>query len=194
MNSALIGALLCVVSAAVLAQPAVGRFPEQKPPDRYVLIHAGTLLAVPGASPQTRMTVVVRNDRIAAIESGYLTAVAGAAGSALQVIDLSDRFVLPGLMDAHVHLWHEPSFSRHRAERGDRHPPWPGVPGTGAEGAVNAMIFARRNLAAGFTTLRDLGADDEAVFRGTQCHQRRKDDRPTHTAGRFFHRSDRWSR
>ncbi|MBZ0122976.1 MAG: amidohydrolase family protein, partial [Roseovarius sp.] len=71
---------------------------------------------------------------------------------------------LLGLMDAHVHLWDEPSFSRHRAERGDRHPSWPGKPGTGAEGAVNAMIYARRNLAAGFTTVRDLGSDDQSVF------------------------------
>lgn len=165
MNSGLMGVLLYLLSAAVLAQPVAGRPPDQNPLDRYVLIHAGTLLAVPGTRPQTKMTVVVKNDRIAAIENGYITTVSGAAaGSALQLVDLSDRFVLPGLMDAHVHLWHQPSFSRHRAERGDRHPSWPGVPGTSAEGAVNAMIYARRNLAAGFTTLRDLGADDQAVF------------------------------
>lgn len=157
--------LLCLLSVAVLAQPAGGGGPGQNPPDRYVLVHAGTLLAIPGVRPQSKMTVVIRNDRIAAIEKGYIAAVADAApGSVLQVIDLSDRFVLPGLMDAHVHLWHEPTFSRHRAERGDRHPSWPGVPGTGAEGAVNAMVFARRNLAAGFTTLRDLGSDDQSVF------------------------------
>ena len=59
MNSGLMCALLFVVSAAVLAQPVAGRFPDQKPPDRYVLIHAGILLAVPGARPQTGMTVVV---------------------------------------------------------------------------------------------------------------------------------------
>ena len=41
----------------------------------------------------------------------------------VEVIDLSDRFVMPGLMDAHVHLQHEPSFSRRRTERGDRNPP-----------------------------------------------------------------------
>lgn len=157
--------LLCLFSAAALAQPAGGRPAGQTPPDRYLLIHAGTLLAVPGTRPQTKMTVVIRNDRIAAIENGHVTAVADATpGAVLQVIDLSDRFVLPGLMDAHVHLWDEPSFSRHRAERGDRHPSWPGKPGTGAEGAVNAMIHARRNLAAGFTTVRDLGSDDQSVF------------------------------
>lgn len=114
---------------------------------------------MPGAGPLREMTVVVRNERITAVEKGYVTAVASAGqGADVQVIDLSDRFVLPGLMDAHVHLQHEPSFSRRRTERGDRTPPTP------AEGAVNAMIYARRNLAAGFTTLRDLGSDDQAVF------------------------------
>lgn len=165
MRTSWVGALLYLLSVAALAQPATSGGRGQSPPDRYVLIHAGTLLAVPGTRPLKEMTVVVRNDHIAAVENGYITAVAdAAAGSAVQIIDLSDQFVLPGLMDAHVHLWHEPSFSRHRAERGDRYPPWPGAPGTSAEGAVNAMIFARRNLAAGFTTLRDLGADDQAVF------------------------------
>lgn len=165
MRTLFFGVLLCLLSATALTQPAASGGPAQNPPDRYVLVHAGTLLAIPGVRPQTKMTVVIRNDRIAAIEKGYIAAVADAApGSELQVIDLSDRFVLPGLMDAHVHLWHEPTFSRHRAERGDRHPSWPGVPGTGAEGAVNAMIHARRNLAAGFTTLRDLGSDDQSVF------------------------------
>ncbi len=155
-----LGLLLPVLA---LAQPAPGVAAPggtaKAPPDRYVLIHAGTLLAVPGTKPLSRMTVVVRNDRIAAIEKGYLAEAAGAApGALVQVLDLSDRFVLPGLMDAHVHLQHEPSFSRRRTERGDRAPPTP------AEGAVNAMVYARRTLNAGFTTVRDLGSDDQSVF------------------------------
>lgn len=136
------------------AQPA----PAQ-PPDRYLLIHAGTLLAVPGKPPKGPMTVVVRNDRIDRVVPGYLAPEGlGAPGAPVEVVDLTDRFVLPGLMDAHVHLRTEPSFARRRTERGDRDP------ATGAESAVNAVIYARRSLAAGFTTLRDLGSDDESVF------------------------------
>jgi imidazolonepropionase-like amidohydrolase len=151
--------LLVLCSAAAFAQPVPGGAGRPAEPDRYALIHAGTLLAVPGRPAQQQMTVIVKNDRIVAVAPGLLATPPDAApGSTVEVIDLSDRFVMPGLMDAHVHLQSEPSFSRRRTERGDRDPP------TGAEGAVNAVVYARRNLAAGFTTVRDLGSDDQAVF------------------------------
>jgi imidazolonepropionase-like amidohydrolase len=142
------------------AQPAGPGGPHRAKQDHLILVHAGTLLAVPGKKPQSNMTIVVRNDRIERIEKGFLSSVETEAGTApeIEIIDLSDRFVLPGLMDAHVHLSHEPSRKRHRRERGDRDKPTP------AQLAVNAMIFARRNLAAGFTSLRDVGSDDQSVF------------------------------
>ena len=131
-------------------------------PDRYVLIHAGTLLAVPGEKPLNNMTIVVKNDRIERIEAGFVTAEAirTAAGSGLEIIDLSDRFVLPGLMDSHVHLRDQPSRGNRRRQRGDWQEPTP----TPAQMAVNAMIYARRSLAAGFTSLRDVGSNDQSVF------------------------------
>lgn len=160
MKRPLLSALLLLLPAFALAQPAPGGGRPPPPPDRYTLIHAGTLLAVPGKAPRERATLVVKNDRLEAIADGFLAETAAAAppGAVVRVIDLSDRFVLPGLMDAHVHLEMEPSFSRRRTERGDRNPP------TAAEGTVNAVIYARRNLAAGFTTLRDVGSDTESVF------------------------------
>lgn len=160
MKSLPLAGLLLLCASAALAQPAPGRpGAPPPPPDRYVLIHAGTLLAVPGKPVERDVTIVVKNERIAGIERGAVTQAAGAAPNAtVEVIDLGGRFVMPGLMDAHVHLEHEPSFTRRRVERGDRNPP------TKAEGAVNAVVFARRNLDAGFTTVRDVGSDDEAVF------------------------------
>jgi len=144
--------LATILSVATFAAPAA--------PDRYSLVHAGTLLAVPGQPPEREMTIVVKNDRIAGVMRGFVDAAAAGLppGTAVELIDLRDRFVLPGLMDAHVHLIHEPSFARRRTERGDRNPP------TSSEGAVNAIVYARRTLAAGFTTVRDLGSDDQAVF------------------------------
>ena len=156
---AIIAAILITFMAGV-AQAGAHRGAAAPAPDRYTLIHAGTLLAVPGQAPQREMTIVIRNDRIDRIENGFLTADSAniPAGSATAVIDLANRFVLPGLMDSHVHLRQEPSRSRGRTVRGDRTEP------TAAQQAVNAMIYARRNLAAGFTALRDVGSNDESVF------------------------------
>ncbi|MBX3694964.1 MAG: amidohydrolase family protein [Steroidobacteraceae bacterium] len=149
-----LGLGLCAATLPALVFAQAGR---AAPPDHYLVIHAGTLLAVPGEAPRREMTIVVKNDRIAAITPGYAAADGIApAGSAVETIDLSRHFVLPGLMDAHVHLQDEPSIGRRGGP--PRNPP------AAAEHAVNAIIYARRSLAAGFTTLRDLGADDRSVF------------------------------
>jgi imidazolonepropionase-like amidohydrolase len=133
--------------------------PAPAGPVRYVLVHAGTLLAVPGKAPERDMTVVVRNDKIERIVRGKLTDVPHGEADSVTAIDLGDRFVLPGLMDAHVHLRSQPSDSaRGQNVRRGRATPLP------ADMAANAVLYARRTLAAGFTTVRDLGSDDQSVF------------------------------
>lgn len=128
--------------------------------DRYVLVHAGTLLAVPGGKPRQSATIVVRNDRIVGVEPGFLTSAQFEAspGATVAVVDLSQHFVLPGLMDAHVHLSREPGRGSRRRQRGDR------ADLTPAQKAFNAVLYSRRNLAAGFTTVRDVGSDEQSVF------------------------------
>ncbi len=153
-------ALLAFNTTASAQRPSSGSG-HNAAPDTYVLIHAGTLLAVPGKKPSNKVTLVVKNDRVDRVEKGYLSAGAIDADddATVQVIDLSDKFILPGLMDAHVHLRHQPA--RRRGERA-RRGVWQ-VPNS-AEEAVNAVIYARRSLAAGFTTVRDVGSDDQSVF------------------------------
>ncbi len=154
--------LLLGLTAQALAQPAsinprnMGAGGDADSP--VTLIQAGTLLAVPGNGPQTDVTLVIRGDRIEAVVQG-LRSPADLDLPQADVIDLSDAFVLPGLMDAHVHLRSQPfdrqvprGFNRARTEL------------TPAQKAVNAIIYARRTLAAGFTTVRDLGSDDQSVF------------------------------
>jgi len=145
----------CLAFALSVTTPAL-----TASPDHFALVHAGTLLAVPGRAPEREMTIIVKNDRIVGVRHGYLDAAAAGLGSGAdaEVIDLRDRYVLPGLMDAHVHLIDEPSFGRRSSGRGNR------AGRTPAQAAVNAMVYARRTLAAGFTTVRDLGSDDQAVF------------------------------
>jgi imidazolonepropionase-like amidohydrolase len=67
------------------------------------LIHAGELLAVPGESPSSRQTIVVEDNKIVEVVSGFANA-ADFDGD-VTIIDLRDKFVLPGLMDMHVHLY-----------------------------------------------------------------------------------------
>ena len=127
--------------------------------DTWVIVHAGTLLAVPGEPPQSEQSIVIRNDVIEAVLDGYVSPQdAGAAGAS--VVSLEDRFVLPGLMDMHVHLQNgAPSLLMDDARR---------VFGTrvnnDAQSAVMATSNAQTALKVGFTTVRDAGSSGPAVF------------------------------
>ena len=104
-------------------------------------IQAGRLIvdaAKPALGPST---LIVENGRIVRIEPGS-TAPAGAT-----LVDMRGKTVLPGLIDAHVHLTNEPGT-----------PFWQDAVDSNEKAAVigvrNALLTAR----AGFTTVRDLGA------------------------------------
>jgi imidazolonepropionase-like amidohydrolase len=106
------------------------------------LLHAGTLLAEPGREPLAKQTVAIENGRIASLAAGFMAAKNGET-----LIDLSDRFVMPGLIDCHVHLTGE-FGPHHKMEIVEEQP---------ADIALHAARNARVTLEAGFTTVRDLG-------------------------------------
>ena len=126
-----------------------------------VVIHAGTLLDQPGSEPRTKVSIAIVKGRIAAVESGYLEPAdfgeVFRRPQRVKVVDLRDHFVLPGLMDAHVHMTAQPSVFIRNAQTG-------GGKITKSDFALNGAVFAQRTLAAGFTTVRDVGADDQSVF------------------------------
>ena len=110
-------------------------------------IHAGRLLADPQAGTVERnKTVVIENGKVTAIRDGFV-------GEG-RVIDLSNAFVLPGLIDSHVHLTHE-SNPNGRLDA---------VTLSNADGAIEGAGNARKTLMAGFTTVADLGASNDAIF------------------------------
>lgn len=93
-------------------------------------------------------TVRVESGRIVAVESGRQPAPRDAT-----VHDLAGHTLLPGLIDLHTHLTSEYS-SRSNVERFQLNE---------ADYAIRATAFARKTLAAGFTTVRDLGDRYEAT-------------------------------
>ena len=106
------------------------------------LIHCGHLIDGKNRTPQNRMTVIVEGRTIVAVEKGFTIANTGD-----EVIDLSAKTVLPGLIDLHVHIESETNkdqaLQRFTLNEADI--------------AFRSAVYARRTLMAGFTTVRDLG-------------------------------------
>jgi imidazolonepropionase-like amidohydrolase len=116
------------------------------------LIHAGELLAVPGEPPSARQTIVVENDQIKEIVSGF--ADAADFDGEVTVIDLSNYFVLPGLMDMHVHLQFElgPKNDSDSLKMSDQLM------------QMRSIHYAMKTLRAGFTTVRDVGSSPQEMY------------------------------
>lgn len=109
-------------------------------------IHAGRLLADPASGRvETNKTIVVEGGKVAAIRDGFV-------GEG-KVVDLRDQFVMPGFIDSHVHL----TFESSPTSRLDA------VTKSTVDQAFDGVVFAKRTVRAGFTTVVDLGSDQQAI-------------------------------
>ena len=91
-NATLLAALILWCSLASSAE-----LPSAAPAEPVTIIHAGTLIAVPGEVPKRVQSIIVRGARIEEIVAGFIVR------PDAKIIDLSQLTVLPGLID--VNFW-----------------------------------------------------------------------------------------
>lgn len=126
----------CLLASLCLAQ-------AQSP---VTVIRAGTLIDGASAAPRKDQVIVVRGNRIESVGDAASAKVPDGA----KVLDLSNATVLPGLIDAHTHIFLQgeiPSEGGYDAQL-LKH----GL----AFRAARAAVAARRALEQGFTTIRDV--------------------------------------
>jgi imidazolonepropionase-like amidohydrolase len=111
-------------------------------PPHWIVLHAARLLDVKNGRVIKPGEVLVQGERI--VEAG--TSVKHPAG--VEVIDLGDRTLMPGLIDAHVHLFLHPGAE-------DLQTVQESVP----QRTITATLAARDDLMAGFTAERDMGTE-----------------------------------
>jgi imidazolonepropionase-like amidohydrolase len=136
---------LCLLFALSLSPSALAQETSRNAqPRRVVVVRAARMLDVRTGAFVNNAVIVVEDDRVVSVGSN-LAVPAGA-----QVVDLGNLTLLPGLIDCHTHVLLEPED-----ERGTP----PVVTKSQAFRTVEGVAAAKRELEAGFTTLRDLDSE-----------------------------------
>lgn len=117
-----------------------------------VLIDAGSVILDAESGPTGPMVIVVTDGTIEGIYAPDAAEIAQWSAQDAQRVDLSDKTVLPGLIDLHTHLSGDPSGEFWRAATT---PP--------EYYSFIAAKNARITALAGFTTVRDLGSRTDQV-------------------------------
>ncbi|MBO6689442.1 MAG: amidohydrolase family protein [Henriciella sp.] len=113
------------------------------------VIEAGYLLAQPGEGYLKNRTITIEDGRIVRIERGFKNQT-----DSTKVINLRDAYVIPGLIDSHVHLTSEFSPTMRLNILSDSE----------VDAALDGASHAKKTLLAGFTTVQDVGGANEAIF------------------------------
>jgi imidazolonepropionase-like amidohydrolase len=124
---------------------------QQPPPaaKKVTVLHARELVDRPGQKPRGNSSIIIEDGKIVDVRDGFVQPPAGA-----HVVDLRNQFVLPGLIDMHVHFYSEgdPLKTRLEGQRRDYE-----------DTVLIAARHARETLEAGFTTVRDLGGEPRGI-------------------------------
>jgi imidazolonepropionase-like amidohydrolase len=137
---------MLLMLAGLTAAPPVARPADAVATPETLVLKAAHVFDATGTTLKDGAFIVVRGDRIVSV--GTAAAPAGA-----RVIDLGDATLLPGFIDAHTHLTME-------LQKDYYHYFYNNLMRFPAEQALYAALYARRTLQAGFTTVRNVGAED----------------------------------
>jgi imidazolonepropionase-like amidohydrolase len=129
-----------LLAAGIVATPAGAK---------DIVIYAGTLIDGVTPAPRERVSIVVRDDRIARVQDGFVSP------EGAQVIDLSTSTVMPGFIDCHIHM------SAKLPQRKNATEDW--LTHSTLDRAFDAAEYLRAMLQQGFTSARDVGGGDETV-------------------------------
>jgi imidazolonepropionase-like amidohydrolase len=115
----------------------------------HTVVRAGKLIDGTGAPPRENVSIVVDGDRIVEVREGFAPIAQGDT-----LIDLSNRTVLPGLIDMHVHI----TVTGYKGDPIRR-----AVTQSGYDVLIDGVNDARATLLAGFTSIRSVGDNTYAV-------------------------------
>jgi len=110
---------------------------------RETIIHAGRLFDGVSNTVRTNVSIVIDNDRIISVQSGFVEHPDSI------ILDLSHATVLPGLIDCHVHV------STRRGGLAAE------VTKTFLDDALTGTVNVRKLLMGGFTSVRNVGAEGD---------------------------------
>lgn len=132
--------LLASTAAAAADAPAA-------PPPQRIAVKAAHWIDAEAGRMRGAVVVVIEGDRIKEVRED------GQAPADARLVDLGDATLLPGLIDVHTHLTSDPTEIK-----GDYYESV--LKRSAIDSAILAHVYAKRTLDAGFTTVRNVGADN----------------------------------